>query len=185
MNPQTQTLVAQATAGDQAACSALYAAHAGWIKAYFLRSAFTTADADDLTQEVFIRAFRSIETFDANRGSFSTWVASIARNVARKFWSRQQNSTDFDPELAEMLLLSPGIGPGQSAEQNEIMTALSQCIDALPADLAKILHLRYVQGRTTRGISAATGIPEATVRLRLTKIVELLEQCLDAKGFLE
>jgi RNA polymerase sigma-70 factor, ECF subfamily len=176
-------LISRCMAGDEAAFESLYTAHAGRIKAYFLRSGFSFADADDLTQEVFVRAFKSLHTFDATRGSFATWLGAIARNVARRGYSDQAEQV-FDPELAEAVL-STWDDPGSSAETREALDALAQCIDALPPDLARIVHLRYVQGLTTRGIAATINMPEATVRLRLGRIAELLGQCLSAKGILE
>jgi RNA polymerase sigma-70 factor (ECF subfamily) len=170
--------------GDQAAFEALYAAHAGAVKAYLLRSGFAQADADDLTQETFTRAFGSLATFDADRGAFRVWAAAIARNVARKYWARRREPEHFDPELAaESLAVSDN--PGQAAEAREEVEAVRTCVDALPAELAHIVRLRYVEGRTTRGIAAAAGIPEATVRLRLREARETLAQRLRKKGFLK
>jgi len=162
----------------------LHAAHAGRIRAYFLRSGFPDSDADDLTQETFIRAFKSIRTFDPDRGSFRTWLAAIARNVARKRWGQRAAPDHFDPEIAEDVFAAPDNRTG-SAEAREEIDALSECIDALPANLARVVHLRYVQAMTTRGVAAETGIPEATVRLRLSEALALLEGCLRAKGVLE
>jgi RNA polymerase sigma-70 factor (ECF subfamily) len=181
--PETETIAA-ALAGDAAAHELLYATHAGRIKVYLLRSGFSHADAADLLQETFARAFRSLGTFDASRGSFRPWLSTIARNVARKQWARRPQPDHFDPEMAEEML---GVedNPHASTAEREEIDSLRDCIARLPELLIRIVHLRYVEGRTTRGISAATGTPEATVRLRLGEAQAKLRECLRSKGVLE
>jgi RNA polymerase sigma-70 factor (ECF subfamily) len=156
----------------------------GRVRAYLLRSGFGPADADDLAQETFLRAFRSLATFEVERGSFVRWLGAIARNVARRRWHRRREPDSFDPELAEEMFAAPD-NPGESPEAREEFQAVRACVDALPAELARIVRLRYVEGRTTRGVSAAAGLPEATVRLRLKEACALLAECLRGKGFLE
>ncbi len=62
---------------------------------------------------------------------------------------------------------------------------MRDCISCLPRELAEIVRLRYVEGRTTRSVGERMGMPEATVRLRLEQAQSLLAQCLKGKGFLE
>jgi len=176
--------VARCLAGDASAYRALYDAHARRIAAYFRRSGFRQADADDLLQETFLRVCRSLHTFDAGRGAFGVWLATIARNVARKAWGRRREPDSFDPEIAEDVLAGPD-NPGHDAAQREEVDALRDCVEQLPEGLRRIVRLRYVEARTTRGVSGATGIPEATVRLRLSEARQKLEQCLRLKGVVE
>lgn len=151
--------------------------------AYLLRSGFALADAEDLAQETFARAFSALATFDARRGTLRGWLSAIARNVARKHWARRKDPDHFDPELAEETLAAPD-NPGRTAEDREEVEAVRDCVEALPAELARIVRLRYVEGRTTRGAAAAASVPEATVRLRLGQARELLEKCLREKGLM-
>ena len=83
MDTQELEVISRALGGEQNAFSLLYARHAGRAKAYFLRCGFGSADADDLTQTVFVRVFKSLHTFDAARGQFAAWLAAIVRNTAR------------------------------------------------------------------------------------------------------
>lgn len=162
---------------------ALYAAHGRRVKAYFVRCGFSPADADDRTQEVFLRAFRSAGTFDPARGAAGAWLAAIARNVARRYWSRPKPA-DFDPELAEEVFAAAS-NPGESPEVREEIDAVRACVESLPPELGQIVRLRYVEARTTRGIAAAVGMPEATVRSRLAEAMGALRQCLRGRGILE
>ena len=173
-------LITRGRAGDHAALEALHSAHAPRIKAYALRSGFRTADADDLTQETFLLAFRALDTFDCDRGDFAPWINTIARNIARKRFG-EPNTLQFDPELAAEVLATRA-NPGDPPEIREQIDALSVCIKGLDPELAEVIRLRYVDGQTTRGIADVSGISEATVRLRLKDAAVLLEQCLKKKG---
>jgi len=181
MAAEEPELVARSLEGDDAAFQVLYRGHAGRVKAYFLRSGFAGADADDLVQDVFIRVFKSLHAFDASRGTFAQWSAVIARNVARRHYPRRTDPEQFDPQLADEVFSGPE-NPGQSPETREEVDALAGCIESLPPVPARLVRLRYVDGRTTRGVAAAAGIPEATARLRLQEAMGLLETCLKEKG---
>ncbi|MFW5798260.1 MAG: RNA polymerase sigma factor [Planctomycetota bacterium] len=172
-----------AASGDRGACRALYQRHAPRVKVYLLRSGFAAADADDLLQEIFLRVFRSIETYDPERGRFGTWLGAIARNAARKQWGRRRSETPVDPELAEAVFSDDG-EPESTIEQFERDEAIRACIGALPEALGRIALLRYVEGYTTRAIAEESGIPESTVRLRIDQAHKQLEACLQSKGVL-
>lgn len=183
MDPQEQSLVRQCLGGDQAAQSALHQLHASVVAAYFLRSGFARADAEDLTQEVFIRAFRGLSGFDPSRGNLRIWIGAIAKNVARRYWRRRViDGEHIDPTLAEEVLAAPDAD--QPIEVREEIDALKECIAQLPRELAVIVRLRYVEGRTTRGIAAATKMAESTVRLRLAEASAMLEKALKGRGIL-
>ena len=184
MRKSEEQWVSAYLAGEQGAADALYAAHSRRVMAYFTRSGFDAADAEDRTQETFVRAFRSLATFDTRRGTLSAWLGAVARNVARKHWRRRSSGEHFDPELAERVLEAPG-NSGDLAEAREEIAAVRDCVDRLPDELGRIVRLRYVEARTTRGIAAATGISEATVRLRLSQARAELARCLRGKGVLE
>jgi len=176
--------IEKALLGDAGACRAIYDAHARWVKAYFVRSGFPEADADDLVQETFLRALRSLGTYDPGRGAFRAWLATIARNAARRRWSSRPAPENFDPELAEEVLAAPG-NPGETPEAREETAAVRSCVGELSAELQLVIRLRYVEGQTTRGIAAATKLPEATVRLRIEDARRRIEKCLRGKGVVD
>lgn len=176
--------VARCLRGYETAYADLYTAHAGRVRAFLLRSGFASPEADDLTQETFLRVFRSLRGYDSGRGAFTTWLSAIARNVARKHWRKLSQSESFDPQLAEQMFAVDGdSGSPASAILHEEFSALEDCIATLGDPLGQIVQLRYVEGWTTRGIGEAVRMPEATVRLRLREIRGLLLGCMQGKGF--
>jgi len=130
-----------------------------------------------------MRAFKSLANFDAARGRVRYWLGAISRNIARKYWARPEGPVDFDPALAEEMFSAPAEAL-ESPEVREEIQAVSDCVEALPTELARIVRLRYMASGTTRGIGTATDTPEATVRLRLSEALGLLERCLKSKGVL-
>jgi len=184
VSEEERELTARVLAGEAGAFEALHAAHAGRVRAYLRRTGFSGADADDLAQEAFLRAFRSMRSFDPSRGSFRLWLGTIARNVARSRWHRRSQPESFDPDLAEEIFAAPA-NPRDAPEGREEAEAVRGCVDALPPELSRVVRLRYVESRTTRGIAEATGLPEATVRLRLKEATDILAACMKEKGFLQ
>ncbi len=167
--------------GDQRALEQFYRDNARAVMVYFLRNGFVQAQAEDLTQEVFIRATRSLKTYDASRGGLRNWLWTIARNTARREWSRRRGTVEQDLELAEAAL-SDRDGPGEALAATEETRAVAGCVQALRGELANLVRLRYVDGLTTRGMAQKTQTPEATVRARLAEAVRLIEKCLKNKG---
>jgi RNA polymerase sigma factor (sigma-70 family) len=169
---------------DAADFERVYADHLGRVKAYLRRCGFARADVDDLAQEVFVRAYQSLHTFDPSRGPIGPWLGAIAHNVARRQWGRRPQADLFDPSLAAEVFAAPE-NAGPTPEAQDALAALRGCLDALPPDLARIVRLRYVDGRTTRGVAEAAHMAEATVRLRLDEAKTLLARCLKGKGVWE
>jgi RNA polymerase sigma-70 factor (ECF subfamily) len=177
-------LIDRCLAGDQEAASTFYVEHAGAVVAYMLRSGFAQADAEDLTQETFLRAVRSLDTFDAVRGALGAWIGTIARNVARKHWARRGHADNFDPDLADEMFPAAS-NPADGPQAREEIDALRACVQQLPPEMRTLVELRYVEGLTTRGIADVVHVPEATVRLRLKEAQEMLRRWLGERGVLD
>lgn len=181
MGTSDHTRIEQCLAGNADAQQSLYAQFGRRVKSYLLRSGFRPADADDLTQEVFLRVFRSLGTYKSSRGAFGSWLMTITKNVARKQWRKRPQPNNYDPQLAEETLLDD-CDPTQETIDQEHRLALSEGLAALPDALREILTLRYVDALTTRGIAEHCSIPESTVRLRLREAMGLLTTSLREKG---
>ena len=77
------------------------------------------------------------------------------------------------------------MAPADALAAAEEIRAVGKCVADLPAELANLVRLRYVDALTTRGIAQAAKMPEATVRSRLAEAVKALEKCLKSKGFVK
>ncbi|MBN1943807.1 MAG: RNA polymerase sigma factor [Phycisphaerae bacterium] len=184
MNAQDADIIARCLKGYETAYADLYAAHAARVRVYFLRCGFDPADADDLTQETFLRVFRSLRGFDAARGPLIPWIGAIARTIARKRWDRLVQPEPFDPQLTEE---SFAVDDRSGSNAAEVLagefTAMNESIEGMDETAERIVRLRYVEGRTTRSIGEAVGEPEATVRRRLGEVRGELLEHLREKGF--
>jgi RNA polymerase sigma-70 factor (ECF subfamily) len=181
MSQKDQDIIARCLDGEAAAFDELYAAHGGRVKAFLLRSGFSPTDADDQTQEVFLRVFKSLKTYDPQRGAFRPWLGAVVRNVARRQWSKRKQPENFDPQLAMQMFAAP---PEESPAEIEQRNALRQAIRRLDDEHARVVRLRYVEGLTTRAIGERLDMPESTVRLRLGEARSRLAVEIKSMGFL-
>ena len=184
MSTEDNKLVAECLGGDSEAFSRLYDAHAGRVMAYLLRSGFPVADAEDLTQETFARIFRSMGSFDGERGNLRAWIGAIARNVARRHFGRRSNLSRIEPSMVDEMFAAEG-SPGDSPEAREEAQAVRECVEALPNELKRIIRMRYIMALTTRGIAQSAKVPESTVRQRITEAKDAIQRCLRGKGVVE
>ena len=185
MDDRDLVLVSRCLMGDATAYHELYAARAAAVMAYFVRCGFGPVEAEDLTQETFIRAFKSLEGFDAQKGYFQQWLGAIARNVARRKWEGRRGGADanYDAQVASSSLAGDeAADPARRAEDREAMEALEACIAGLSDADRQIVRLRYVEAMSTRGIAQTCGIPESTVRLRLDEARRQLAKCMKGRG---
>ena len=169
-------------AGDPLAGEWLYEQFAPRVLAYLLRCGFPRNWAQDMVQETFLNVFRSLHTFDANRGALGAWIATIARNLANRHWKKHAPDMNFDSQLAQEVFACDN-PPEQDMNTHEQMTALEDCITLLPDAMARLIRMRYIQSKTTRGMATELDIAESTVRTRLNKAIEQLELCMTNKGF--
>ena len=154
------------------------------IDGFAVQAADTFGASEGAPRRLRVLWRRGLRGFDATRGKLRTWIAAIAKNVARRHWRRRViDGENFDPELAQEVLEGPATDQ-PPLEVREEIDALRTAIAALPVEQAKIVRMRYVEGRTTRGIAAAAGVPESTVRLRLSEATAALEEALRRRGFL-
>ena len=176
-------LVDRFIAGDSAAFDALHQRYHRRVCAWLRRRGLIDADTMDVAQDVFVRVFRAMGQFDSGRGTFVTWLGTIARNCASRHIARHGRERDLDrPEAWATRTEQPT--PDELAARTEQRDAVADCTGRLPSELRRIIRLRYARSDTTRTIAATVGISEGSVRNRLAEAKDLLEQCLKGKGIL-
>jgi RNA polymerase sigma factor (sigma-70 family) len=151
-------------AGNDDAIRALYARFSRPVYSMGMRLLGTREAAEELTQDVFVTAWRKAARFDATRGRLSTWLRTIAHNLAVDRLRRETGVTRPTLVLVDEVPDAPGIDEEDVLlERDAAMRALSSLSDAERTLLARA----YFRGLTAREIAESDGIPLGTVKTRL------------------
>jgi len=179
------TLIARCRAGEQAACEQLVAEHQAMVFQLGCHLLGSRDEAYDLSQEVFLRVFRTLDRFRSD-ASLKTWIYRIAINQAsnrRRFWSRRhrlgQVSLDAHVEVhGEPTEATDASSPHRILASKELAARLAVALDALPFDQRTVIILREVEGLSYDEIAEALDIAVGTVKSRLTRARQALRASL-------
>jgi RNA polymerase sigma-70 factor (ECF subfamily) len=166
-HPDTdRQVVARARDGDPEAFEELIRLHSPRIYRALVRMLGSSADAEEVAQEAFIRAWRGLAGF-RGEAQFSTWLFRIAINEANRRLARDARTPTLpiDDVLAEAPDLSEG--PAALAESAEVEAYLERCIADLPADYRAAVVLRDVEGWTNEEAADALGLNVRNFKSRL------------------
>lgn len=165
--------VERARDGDSSAFELLVNEHQKNVYNLALRMVGNEDDAFDMSQEAFLRAYRSISTFHGD-SKFSVWLYRLTSNVCIDFLRakkrRPESSLSYlnsDDETEELALPDLRYNPEDELEKKEFQTAVSRGLDALPADYRQILVLRELHGLSYDEIGSVLSIESGTVKSRL------------------
>jgi len=151
----------------------------------------SATDAEDLTQEVFLKIYGNLSAFDLARGSFQTWITTMTRNLLVDHFrrSRAQRSTDsidngWEGDGDEMPLVQrlADSGPSQHdrAVQKEIEKMVQEALTKISPELREAVILRDLQDLDYKEIAQVLHIPEGTVKSRISRgraeLARLLER---------
>jgi RNA polymerase sigma-70 factor (ECF subfamily) len=165
--PTEASLLARARAGDVAAFELLAGAHADRLFAVLLRLLGDRAEAEDVAQEVMLRAWRGIGRFRGS-SSFFTWLYRIAVNEASRSLARRSRQPATGSVDAAVSLPAPaGQQPEQQAELAELRRALSDALACLPPAQRTAVVLRDIEGLPTRAAAEIAGVSQAAFKSRL------------------
>jgi RNA polymerase sigma-70 factor (ECF subfamily) len=180
-------LVKRCLAADAAAWEALLQTHTRKIYNLCYRFTGRPAESEDLTQEVFIKVFQTLRTFDATQGSFGTWLSRVARNHLVDHYRRTKKdriTSSLDDELATFEEKpSPEVEPVAQLETRERRELLQRGLERLSPDLREAVVLRDLQDLDYDEIAQVLGVPVGTVksrinrgRLELARVLKRMEQ---------
>ncbi|HMM28032.1 MAG: sigma-70 family RNA polymerase sigma factor [Chloroflexota bacterium] len=169
-------LVARLKAGDQAAYAQLVEEQAARIYRLALRMMGNEADAEDVLQETFLSAFRSIDSFE-ERSSLSTWLYRIATNAALMRLRRkepEQVSVDEplerdDGDLLPRQFFDFCCLPEDDLLRDEARAEMLRAIEELPATLRSVFVLRDIEGLSTEETANALDLSISAVKSRLMR----------------
>lgn len=173
-------LIQRCAAGDEAAFAELVAEHQRMVVQLAFNLLGDRDEALDLSQDVFIRVFRTIGQF-RGQSALRTWIYRIAVNQARnrhRFWRRRrrsdQVSLDAHVEAHGEFRCGAEVGPDRILAQKELATRLQDALDALPFDQRTAVVLREIDGLSYDEIAFSLGVAVGTVKSRLTRARQTL-----------
>lgn len=166
-------LLKRCLAGENRAWESLLTLHSKKIYNLCYRFTGRTSEAEDLTQEVFIKVFQTLKSYDQAQGTFSTWLTRVARNhlvdhYRRTKRDRATSSLDEEPGRMESQP-SPEASPAEGVESREQREFLQQGLDKLSPDLREAVILRDLQDLDYDEIARVLAIPQGTVKSRINR----------------
>ncbi len=181
---QVTELVRRVQAGDRKAFGTLVERYRSRIFALALHLTGSESEADDITQEGFLRAYRAIDSF-AGRSEFFTWLYRIVINLAHSSnrARARRPRTDLEDPRVELAIVVDGNGdPGESAELRQTYTALVRALDRLSPVLGSTVVLVALQGLSYGEAAVVLGCSEGTIGWRIHEARRLLRLALRDTG---
>ena len=151
----------------------VYAEHLPRVLNFFRYRLGVTADVEDLTARTFEKAWRARHRYRRDLAGFSTWLLTIARNVAIDHLRARQVHEPLDMAAG---VASPGATPEQQAVQQSEAQRLAAMLATLPAVERELMAMKYGADMTNRAIARATGLSESNVGTILHRAVESLRE---------
>jgi len=166
-------LVRRCRAGDGTAWEEIVSSFSRRIFNLAFRFTSSVEAAEDLTQEVFIRIYKTLEQYDAKQGDLANWLMRLARNlIIDDYRHRQrnpQNSFADDVEDHTFHLRAVGTSAQKDLERRELCVQVQEGIDKLTPDLRMCVILRDIEELSYQEIVDVLKIPEGTVKSRINR----------------
>jgi RNA polymerase sigma-70 factor, ECF subfamily len=163
-------LIRRAREGDQDAFTELVELHATRVYGALRRFGLDPAEADEVAQEVFVRAWRGLSRFE-ERAQLSTWLYRIAFNEAQRRLSRRrapQGERHREPEdVLASIPESSALGPEAQTLDREFGQTVELALERLPTDLRAAVILRDLEGLSTPEAAEIAGVGQAAFKSRL------------------
>lgn len=164
-------LLGRCRSGDESAWRELVAQHTRRVFSIAYRFAGRVDDAEDLTQEVFVKVYQSLSRYRPEAGSFATWIGVVARNHAIDHYRRRREERLRLREDGDLLAQLPATAERQdrAVEREERARLVRRALRTLPNELREALVLCDLEGLAYDEIAAALGVPLGTVKSRINR----------------
>ncbi len=167
-----EKLVERCLQGDDAAWEGIVNAFGRRVYNMSYRYTGRRDEAEDLTQEIFIKIYQNLKTYRSESGSFQNWLLKVGRNLIIDHYrqSRRYQQVGGTEELETMNVKDEkNPNPQRSAEQLEAARFLMDGLQALPPELKEAVILRDLEGMAYQELADLLGIPEGTVKSRINR----------------
>ena len=167
----TEALIERCLRGDDLAWQIIVGRY--WRKVFNVAYKFVGRhhEAEDLTQDIFLKVFKSLDTFD-RRANFQTWLISVSRNLCIDHYRsvrKERETIDRDVDANELTPVSHDPSPVAALEQRDRVVLLRQAMSALPETLRTAVLMRDIQELSYQEIADALRLPEGTVKSRINR----------------
>ncbi len=164
-------LIERCLQGDQGAWEQIVRLH--WRKVFNVAYKFVGKhdEAEDLTQDIFFKIFKSLDTFD-RRANFQTWLISVSRNLCIDHYRsvrKERETIDRDVDPGDLSPTSHEVSPYAALEQADRVVLLRGALEHLPATLRTAVLLRDIQELSYQEIATRLKLPEGTVKSRINR----------------
>ncbi len=177
-------LVERVQNGDKQAFNLLVEKYQFRIKHLVSRFVKDSHEQEDIVQESFIKAYRAISRFRGD-SAFYTWLYRIAVNTSKNYLVAMSRRPPAQDVIADEMVHSRGAerlvesnSPEQIAQNDQLVEAIKQSISALPEELKQAIQLREFDGLSYEDIAVAMNCPIGTVRSRIFRAREAIEQAI-------
>jgi RNA polymerase sigma-70 factor (ECF subfamily) len=140
---------------------------------YLRRLCGSQADAEDLTQETFLKVWSSLDGFKG-RSKFSTWLYRIASNTYIDWQRRNASSVQSNTDRWWQECTAQNPGPFADVAERQLARQLYEAVDRLDDDKKQVVHLHYFQGLSLKETSNVLGVATSTVKYRLREVLRTL-----------
>lgn len=173
MDTRIKTLCRRAKKADKDAVCELLKIYYAEIYSYLRRLCGSRHDAEDLTQQTFLKAWSSLDGF-AGRSKFSTWLYRIAHNTFIDWQRRNTGSTQSCSDQWWQECIDQNPGPFANLAERQLAQRLYEAVGRLDEDKKHVVHLHYYQGLSIRETAKVLDIATSTVKYRLREVFKAL-----------
>ncbi|MCD6506270.1 sigma-70 family RNA polymerase sigma factor [Candidatus Poribacteria bacterium] len=176
-----EELVRRFISGEEKAFEELFLRYYPALKRFVSRT--MSQQAEDIVQEAFLRVYRDIRRFSPDRGSFKTWIFSIAANLTVDEYRKKQRWLRIFRPLGKEALNLPdrSRSPDETLLEKERRSEIEKALQMLPIEQRQVLILKHLEGFKFKEIAQILGIPEGTVKSRMARGLKRLKEVLNEK----
>jgi RNA polymerase sigma-70 factor, ECF subfamily len=167
----TDELIARCLDGQQDAWDTIVRQY--WRRVFNVAYKFVGRhdEAEDLTQDIFLKIFKSLATFD-RRANFQTWLISVSRNLCIDHYRsvrKERETIDRDVNADDLSPVSHEVGPHLALERSDLAQELRRALAELPEALRQAVVMRDLQELSYQEIADRLDLPEGTVKSRINR----------------
>ncbi len=185
MDATDEELIAAYKGGDESAFAQLTRRHLNGVYSFIVRFVGEPQEAEDITQDTFLKAWKSLQKYNESSSKFKTWLFRIARNTSIDFLRKKKHvpfshfETEAGVNVLTETIASEEEPPEQLMMKLEDAKELRQTLELLPPKAREILLLYYTNDMTFEEIGGVLGEPPNTVKSRHRRALQALREILE------